>query len=1493
MTTLGNAARLGYYPFNVSYVPQIARMVKPEAPGLRLLDPTAGDGEFLITLANAFDAIPYGNELDANRAQGLHDRIKQFGSGSWMNADISDLDVMNFSFSAMWFNPPFMNERSDEGHITRTEMQFFRKAAPWVAKNGLIMYACYPQHLTQDMCEDLYAYGERVETYRIPGKDLNKYMMLVTFIQLRENKIHLSGDNLKQATAHAARAEHNYVTFNSGGYKPDDTEIFPLMSDFEGEPFTFGEPKVTNFRFDSDQLSRDQKKAMFTEAVKQIDHRYFQAPELDLNNQYHAVTSLRARQYLGLIAAGIGNGWCLEIRDTSRKAILKAVTRHISTMVEQESAKPDEGDDDTPPERSKEVIVSVPTTSITLLYRDGEIENITEDEALISFITDHMEQIGRLLEDSVTPTYRFDYMGDLALKEYLAKARLVKGDKKYPLFVPQRHVIAAMLAHFGHQKGLILSGEMGVGKTIMAAQLMGLMRHGGPFLRHVNRRKRMKRGMFNIVTCPSHLVNKWAREIHESIPDVYVHTVASGDGMRPIEEFRRFIKAVDNLPEGQMAILVMSQEMMKFSDEWRSVYTSHTKTERFTGDQYEVLRCPTTGRDLIDWRKADKEKTVYLKPAVLNRNMVLFGCYRSKPKRGMKRRKFAGGTKLHEAFWKNNTPQSNIHRTRLAHRYASTVRDARLKHEAEFDHANYPALWQEERSSNHRLAKDPGELLAERLGTKVSRVLPLPDLLTQHHGEWVEHPAPPPMVAWGGVPIFDANKRREPTREWVDHGPLLVPEEYTQPCNPRAPMGGLAKYIARYYGDRVYMLVVDEAQDIAAGKDSARGAAAMTLTSVAKRVLLATGSIYKGKASEIFPILHAISPDVRKKYRLEDVTEFSRKMGAFQTTRIYANNNTGKTARRSSSEFTERVEEIPGASPELLKLIIPNTVFFGLQDLGEVLPEYSDVGEAVAFDEPMARGINLIMNMFAVYAQMAEITPGSGRAKILGLLRFNTVMQWMNYPYARNQVIFNYSYENDEGDIIKVSEEVGWTPRIMTNGDLDTGEDVEVFENDEAQALHNAMMGTVAGLFAAGVVRDEGSDFGDSDYSEKWEAKSNEVFDQLTEKLPGPIIDQYKSPKEVRLYEMLNAARAKGDRTVVYFHQTGTAKKDMLKFFKERIEANVPGARVGILRSSVSTSVREDWIEKQVRPKKGEGINILICNPNLVKTGLDLIDFNDIIWYELDYSLPTVSQASRRTWRIGQTKTCNTTFLFYTTKVYTDDDGKVTFPIDTYEAIGAQIVGQKQAAAAFINGTTEASLSSLSVQGGNLRDLILKASEQGETLQIADSSSMFQKAKKEEAAMVLSAALDVDEEDLEITPAMQGYAAEDFEPEVVESFTFEEPTVIGPNLVVNVIHGEPEVLGEVEAVTPGDLVVYSQFWTEQPVSEMGYLKDADRRNFKPVKEGLYEYGTWFVNKKDNRVMMCWREEPNGWIRESYNRRAELEMSMVFRESGKIVVSDRD
>ncbi len=127
--------------------------------------------------------------------------------------------------------------------------------------------------------------------------------------------------------------------------------------------------------------------------------------------------------------------------------------------------------------------------------------------------------------------------------------------------------------------------------------------------------------------------------------------------------------------------------------------------------------------------------------------------------------------------------------------------------------------------------------------------------------------------------------------------------------------------------------------------------------------------------------------------------------------------------------------------------------------------------------------------------------------------------------------------------------------------------------------------------------------------------------------------------KERRLIEEIKKELAEGRRCQVF--AVYTQKHDVTARI-QRILSN-EGVRTAVLRASVDTSKREAWYARQLK----EGVQVVISHPKLVETGLDLLDFPTILFYESGYSLHTLRQASRRSWRIGQRRPVRVKFLCY------------------------------------------------------------------------------------------------------------------------------------------------------------------------------------------------------------------------------------------------------
>ena len=125
--------------------------------------------------------------------------------------------------------------------------------------------------------------------------------------------------------------------------------------------------------------------------------------------------------------------------------------------------------------------------------------------------------------------------------------------------------------------------------------------------------------------------------------------------------------------------------------------------------------------------------------------------------------------------------------------------------------------------------------------------------------------------------------------------------------------------------------------------------------------------------------------------------------------------------------------------------------------------------------------------------------------------------------------------------------------------------------------------------------------------------------------------------KERKLVEIVTPEMQEDRNCMVYItfthQQVATDITDLLT-------TEFPNKIVKFLPSTIQAAKRKEWIEKNP-------CNILICNPELVKTGLTLLQFPTIIFYETTYNVSTLKQASRRSWRIGQTKAVKVIFMAY------------------------------------------------------------------------------------------------------------------------------------------------------------------------------------------------------------------------------------------------------
>lgn len=185
--------------------------------------------------------------------------------------------------------------------------------------------------------------------------------------------------------------------------------------------------------------------------------------------------------------------------------------------------------------------------------------------------------------------------------------------------------------------------------------------------------------------------------------------------------------------------------------------------------------------------------------------------------------------------------------------------------------------------------------------------------------------------------------------------------------------------------------------------------------------------------------------------------------------------------------------------------------------------------------------------------------------------------------------------------------------------------------------------------------------------------------------------------KEQQLAQIAKTEAKLGRKCFVFATYTGT--KDITPRLKQILERE--GLRAEILRSTVKPELREDWVKNRV----SQGVDVIIANPKLVETGLDLLDFPTLIFHQTGYSVYTLRQASRRSWRIGQDRDVKVYYLFYK---------------GTIQEKALQLMGSKMEASLAIEGKfSEQGLMAMT-QGEDMSTALAKALVEGIDVEAAE-----------------------------------------------------------------------------------------------------------------------------------------------------------------------------
>ncbi len=148
----------------------------------------------------------------------------------------------------------------------------------------------------------------------------------------------------------------------------------------------------------------------------------------------------------------------------------------------------------------------------------------------------------------------------------------------------------------------------------------------------------------------------------------------------------------------------------------------------------------------------------------------------------------------------------------------------------------------------------------------------------------------------------------------------------------------LARYIRDKHKGFFELVIADEIHQYK-GKSTDQGNALQLLIEATKWALGLTGTFFGGKSTSIFWLLYRMNKTVRDEFGFSEEKRWAELYGRLETT-VKESQESGTLSGRTRRSV--RVREVPGISPQIVRLILPNVIFARVADLGYDLPPYEE-----------------------------------------------------------------------------------------------------------------------------------------------------------------------------------------------------------------------------------------------------------------------------------------------------------------------------------------------------------------------------------------------------------------------------------------------------------------------------------------------------------------------------------------------------------------------
>ena len=466
----------------------IPTLIIPEGATPHLIDPCAGDGTALITLAQAWGIAPqrtWGIEINFGRFHQLAARLPE---PNCLLADLTEVKCSQYAFDIIWDNAPY----GDHDVVSRWETVFLNWSTHRLRSGG-VHYWVVPWHQVQHE-GNLTTLLAQYEIHQMWRTSLRQYKQVV--VQAVKRPSPVIADDVMKAIVLAAD--------------------FDNLPDAPTQP-----PLLLAANTDHDRPSVFSTGYVAPEALVAANTLALATQTRPRTASWHTVLPPSAAQMPAAMTATKAT-LALRVNGTPDG---KLRTRYITAteLLTRQVYEPVDTEDDKGRVRRKYIEDYIRVPAVKAMDEDGSVTTVTGQE-LGALIAQNLDTINAAIGRTITCDYAFDPTPEeIADVSQINLRRKIPNSDKSGLAPAQKHMTVANYRAVVRHKSALIGGRMGTGKTVIAIGVAAML-------------ERRRRLTHSLIICPPTLVKKWMREIRVTHPDRRVR-VFHLDKIRDVDEW--------------------------------------------------------------------------------------------------------------------------------------------------------------------------------------------------------------------------------------------------------------------------------------------------------------------------------------------------------------------------------------------------------------------------------------------------------------------------------------------------------------------------------------------------------------------------------------------------------------------------------------------------------------------------------------------------------------------------------------------------------------------------------------------------------------------------------------------------------------------------------------------------------------------------------------------------------------------------------------------